>query len=142
MLLKRKIGPISWAIEAVVEAVLLGRGGDSLTRCHGSRNCGQFFFEMATIFATIGPRLRHDRAAIGPRSRRDRATIVVLVIRRPPFDQLEAIPPRKLLDRGSIAPRSRFDQTAIAEFFHKTSEPSDEVSGEWTVRSRSSGICF
>ena len=30
LLLKGKIGPISWVIGAVVEAVLLGRGSDSL----------------------------------------------------------------------------------------------------------------
>ena len=36
--LKREIGPKSWAIEAVVGVVLLGRGGDSLGRCRGSRN--------------------------------------------------------------------------------------------------------
>ena len=68
--------------------------------------------------ATIGPRSGHDRAAIGPRSGSgsfdDRLHFIV-----------EAIPPRSLSDRGSIAPRSRLDRTAIVEFFHAVSAPSD-----------------
>ena len=62
---KEKISPISWVIEAVVEAVLLGRGGDSFGRCRGSRICGQF----ASIFASKRPQF-------SPRSGHDRATIV------------------------------------------------------------------
>ena len=30
-------------------------------------------------------------------------------------------------DRGSIVPRSRFDRTAIMEFFHEASPPSDQA---------------
>ena len=75
----------------------------------------QFSFEMATNFATIGPR-----------SCRDGATIVVVIIRRSPFSRLEKILLRKLPDHGSIAPRSWLDRTAIVEFFHESSGPSDE----------------
>ena len=37
MLLKGKLGPILRAIEAIVGAVLRGRGSDSLARCRGSQ---------------------------------------------------------------------------------------------------------
>ena len=82
----------------------------------------EFCFVKATNFGTIGPR-----------SRRDRATIYVLVARLSASDRLEAIPLLKLPDRGSIAPRLRFDRTAIAEFFHWPSAPSDQSSGYWTI---------
>ena len=55
-------------------------------------------------------------------------------------DESAPIPRYNLLDRGSIAPRSRFDRTAIVEFFHNPSTPSDRASGNWRVtiaRSRS-----
>ena len=141
MLLKGKFGPILRPFDAIVEAVLLGRGGDSLGQCRGSRICGQF----ASIFASKRPRFLprsgHDRATIGSRSGHDRGLIVTLGLRRLPSDPVEAIPRRKLPDRGSIAPRSRFDRTAIVEFFHESFRPSDGASGDWTVRSRSSSIC-
>ena len=35
-------------------------------------NSPQFFASKTTIFATIGPRSRHDRVTIGPRSWVDR----------------------------------------------------------------------
>ena len=60
---KEKISPISWVIEAVVEAVLLGRGSDSLGRHRGfpigMERAGiwlQISLKKTTIFATIGPR--------------------------------------------------------------------------------------
>ena len=74
--LKGKLGPILRLFDAIVEAVLLGRGSDSLGRCRGSWICGKF----ASIFASKGPRSRHDRATIAPRSGHDRASIVILVI--------------------------------------------------------------
>ena len=111
MVLKRKLGRRSWAMEAIVEAVCKGRGSGSLGRRRSSwidhelvTNLLQFSFEMATNFATIGPRSRHDRA-----------TILVLVIRLSPSDRLEKISLRQLLDYG-----------AIAEFFHASSGLSDE----------------
>ena len=67
----------------------------------------------------------HDRATIGPRSGRDRGAIEVLVSCRSFSNRLETIASRKLHDRGSIVRRLRFDQTAIVEFFHEASLPSD-----------------
>ena len=106
MLLKRGIGPESWAVEAVVGAVLHGRESASLGRTRSSHVGRKFRFEFAPISHHFG----HDRATIGPRS---------------PSDRLAAIPPRHPSDRGLIAPRSRFDRTAIVEFFHDRSAPSD-----------------
>ena len=80
---------------------------------------------LAVNSASFSLRIAVYLATIGPRSRRDRATIVVLAVRRSPFDRLATITPRQPSDRGSIAPRSRFDRTAIVEFFHDRSAPSD-----------------
>ena len=121
MLLKREIGP-------KIVANWSGRGGwfmasweRFLGGCRGFTSKVhrlQFRGWIAIILATIGPRSGHDRAAIGPRSGSgsfdDRLHFIV-----------EAIPPRLLSDRSSIAPRSRFDRTAIVEFFHVVSAPSD-----------------
>ena len=49
MLLKREIGPESWAVEVVVGAVWHGRGSGSLGRRRSSRIC----HELATIFASF-----------------------------------------------------------------------------------------
>ena len=64
MLLKGKLGLILRPFDAIVEAVLRGRGSDSLGRCCGSRICSKF----ASIFASKRPRSRHDRATIVRRS--------------------------------------------------------------------------
>ena len=103
----------------------------SWERFLGAMSWLQFPSESASISLPNSHHFSHDRA-----------TIVVQIVRRSLSARMAAIPPRKLPDRGSIAPRWRFDQTAIVEFFHETSEPSDDASGEWTVRSRSSGIHF
>ena len=68
MLLKREIGPKSWAIEAVVGAVLQGRGSDSLGRIRNSHIGREFRFE----FAPNSHHFSHDRATIAPRSGHDR----------------------------------------------------------------------
>ena len=47
MVLKRKLGPKTWAMEAIMEAVCKGRGSGSLGRRRSSRIC----HELATIFA-------------------------------------------------------------------------------------------
>ena len=80
---------------------------------------------LAVNSASFSLRIAVYLATIGPRSRRDRATIVVLAVRRSPSDRLATITPRQPFDRGLIAPRSRFDRTAIVEFFHDRSAPSD-----------------
>ena len=70
---KEKISPISWVIEAVVEAVLLVRGSDSLGRHRGfpiSMEWAGIWLQISLkktmIFATIGPWSGHDRVTIGP----------------------------------------------------------------------------
>ena len=45
---KGKISPKSWAIEAVVGAVLRGRGSDSFGRLRSSRIRGEFFLKLAS----------------------------------------------------------------------------------------------
>ena len=73
MVLKRKLGPKTWAMEAIMEAVCKGRGSGSLGRRRSSRIC----HELATIFcfilATIIAAVDHDRTTIGRRSGVDRA---------------------------------------------------------------------
>ena len=138
MVLKRKLARRSWPIEAVVEAVWPSHGSDSLGRHRGFPIGLKYVWiwlqsglKKTTFSATIGPRswVNHDpkSPSIACRSR---------------GDESPTIPRRNLLDRGSIAPRSRIDRAEIVEFFHDVLPPSDEASGEWTVRSRSSGIPF
>ena len=104
MLLKEKLGPILRRFDAIVEAVLLGRGSDSLGRCRGSRICGQFASIFASKRPRFSPRSGHDRSTIRSRSGHDRGLIVTLGLCRSPSDPVEAIPRRKLPDRGLIAP--------------------------------------
>ena len=59
-------------------------------------------FRLATIFATIAPRLGHDRALI-----------VVLVSSRPLSDPVATISRRNFHDRGSIGPRSWSSSTCL-----------------------------
>ena len=95
-------------------------------------NSASFSLRIAVYLATIRPRSRHDRA-----------TIVVLAVRRSPSDRLAAITPRQPSDRGSITLRSWFDRTAIVEFFHDRSAPSDDASGaRMATIARSSGNRF
>ena len=68
MLLKREIGPESWAIEAVVGAVLHGRESASLGRTRSSHIGRKFRFEFAPNSHHFG----HDRATMAPRSGHDR----------------------------------------------------------------------
>ena len=49
MVLKRKLGPKTWAVEAIMDAVCMGRGSVSLGRRRSSRIC----HELATIFASF-----------------------------------------------------------------------------------------
>ena len=96
---------------------------------------------------------------------------MVLGFRRSSSNQVGAIPPRKTWDRGLIAPRSGLDRGSIGprswgsslfclrrpmtkqldgrsrltDPVHRdrdVDQPSDEASGEWTVRSRSIGLSF
>ena len=92
LVLKREIGPKSWAIEAVVGAVFQGRGSDSLGRIRSSHIGREFRFE----FAPNSHHFSHDRA-----------TIVVLAVRRSPS-------PRRRGDSTTFALRSRLDRAAIA----------------------------
>ena len=78
----------------------------------------QFDGTLALISLQKEPQSCHDRATIARRS-----WCRCSNVHRPMI--VEVIPRRKLHDRGSIAPRSRFDRTAIVEFFHESSKPSD-----------------
>ena len=91
-------------------AVLHGRESASLGRTQSSHVGHKFRF----VFAPNSHLFGHDRA-----------TIVVLAVRRSPSDRLATITARQASDRGSITPRLRFDRTAIVEFFHDRSAPSD-----------------
>ena len=124
MLLKRELGPKSWAVEAVVGAVLHGRESASLGRTQSSHVGRKFRFVFAPnsrLFghdrATIGPRSGHDRATIGPRSGHDRTAIGPRSWSWPSVDRpligwqrlLHVNPPiavRSRRDRGLIGPRS------------------------------------
>ena len=85
---------------------------------------------------------RHDRATIGPRSGVNRDARASSIACRLMGDESPPIPRQNLLDHGSITPRSRLDRAEILEFFHDVPPSSDEALGEWTVRSRSSGLSF
>ena len=110
MLIKREIGPESWAIEAIVEALCKGCGSGSLGR---GRSFG-IGYELAAIFLQSrlkgGHDFRHDR----PRSRHDRASIVLQILQQLLSDDHGLIPRRMVCDRGLIAPQSRLDRAAIA----------------------------
>ena len=106
MLLKREIGPESWAIEAIVEALCKGHGSGSLGR---DRSFG-IGYELATIFLQSslkgGQDFRHDR----PRSGHDRASIMLQILQQLLFADRGLIPRRMVCDRGSIAARSDRDR--------------------------------
>ena len=115
----------SWPIEAVVEVVSWLRGSDSVGIGRG--------FNSATIWTGFSGGFSVNFTSKAPRLGHDRASIVVLGLRRSSSARMAAIPPRMLPNRGSIAPRSRLDRTAIVEFFHNSSTPSDRSSGDWRV---------
>ena len=113
MLLKREIGPKSWAIEAVVGTVLQGRGSNSLWRIRSSHIGREFRFE----FSPNSHHFSHDRATIEPRSGHDRTTIRPRSWSWPSVDRRRIewrrfhhvnspIAARSHRDRGSIGPRS------------------------------------
>ena len=79
--LKRKIGSISWVIGAVVEAICKGRGSGSLGRLRSSRNCDEFFLNLASISLHKNSRSGHDRASI-----------VIPELSRSSSDPIEVIP--------------------------------------------------
>ena len=72
---KEEIGPNSWAVVAILEAVFKRRGGDSLGMGRdfkSATNRLDFSFNFASHFPRFLPlflpRSRHDRIAIGRRS--------------------------------------------------------------------------
>ena len=115
--LERKLGSKTWAMEAIMEAVLWRRGSDSVGIDRG--------FNSATNRCEFGFNLASKWPQFGQRSGHNCATIVVLILRRSPADRLEMIQHPKFHDHGSIAPRSQFDRTTIVEFFHKSRKPSN-----------------
>ena len=64
---KEYIGPNSWVIGAVVEAICKGRGSSSLGRRRSSRIWGK----LISILASNVPRSCHDQATIAPWSGHD-----------------------------------------------------------------------
>ena len=111
--LKGKLGLILRPFDAIVEAVLRGRGSDSLGRCHGSRICGKF----VSIFASKGPRSGHDRAAIGPQSCIDRDPGHQLIKWGYCRSNFALKEPWSRLDRTTIAVRSRHDRGVLPRVF-------------------------
>ena len=69
-------------------------------------------------------------ASIAPQSGHDRASIVLSILNQRPSDD-------RGVDSTMKEPRSRLDHTAIVEFFHEPSQPSDgdQVRNAWS-RSR------
>ena len=115
--LKGKLAQRSWAIEAVVEAVLRGRGSDYLARCRGFnsaanplRFCFQKHHDRATIAFNFASKRSHDRFNFAS----TRSAI-----------QLESCAVHRGLDSTMEEPRSRFDRTAIVEFFRESFKPTD-----------------
>ena len=98
MLLKREIGPESWAVEAVVGAVLHGRESASLGQTQSSHVGRKFRFE----FALNSHHLGHDRATMWSWPSVDRRLI--------DWQRFPHVNPpiaaRSRRDRGSIGPRS------------------------------------
>ena len=64
MVLKRKLGPKTWAMEAIMEAVCKGRGSGSLGRCRSSRICHDFLLHFSHDYRRRRSRSDHDRASI------------------------------------------------------------------------------
>ena len=124
MLLKRKLGPKTSAIEAVVGVVWRRRGNESL----GAASWLQFHEKSALIGLQIslqkGHDFRHNRAAIGLRSGVDRGV------------RASSITFWSMGDKSAPeSPRSRLDRAAIVEFFHAVPPPSDCALTGWTPRS-------
>ena len=114
MVLKRKLGPESWPLEAVVGVGWRRRGSGSL----GVASWLQFREKIRAIWASNQPpkrpRFPPRLTTISARSGFDRASIVLLKLHRSASARAGSIPRHNVCDRGSIAPRSRLDRAAIA----------------------------
>ena len=121
MLLKREIGPKSWVIETIVEAVCCRRGGDSFGLSRGLNSATNrlvFSFNFASDLPCFRNDFLHDSATIRSQFHIHRGVRASSIACRSMGDKSAPIPRQDLLDRGSIAPRSRLDHAAIVEFFH------------------------
>ena len=108
MLLKREIGPKSWVIETIVEAVCCRRGGDSFGLSCGFNSATNrlvFSFNFASDVPRFRRDFRHDSATIGSRSGVDRGVKASSIACRSMGEKSVPIPRQDLLDRGSITPR-------------------------------------
>ena len=102
-----------------------------------------FRFNRSHDRATIRPWSDHDRATIGRRSWCWCSIDRRLMKWEGSIVWFRAEGGWSLLDRGAIAVRSRFDRTAIVEFFHEPSKPSDrEESPPPAVRSMKIAIAM
>ena len=75
MLLKRELGPKSWVMETIMEAVCCRPGGDSFGLGRGLNSATNrlvFSFNFALDLPRFRRDFRHDRATIGSRSGVDR----------------------------------------------------------------------
>ena len=119
MLLKRKLGPKSWVMETIVEAVCCRRGGDSFGLGRGFNSATNrlvFSFNFASDLPRFRRDFRHDRATIGSRSGVDRGVRASSIACRSMGDKFALIPRQDLLDHATIV-----------EFFHEIPPPSDEA---------------
>ena len=123
---KEKLGPKSWMMEAIVEAVCCRRGGDSFGLSRGfnsATNRLMFSFNFASDLLRFRRDFRDDRATIRSRSGVNCGVRASPIARRSMGDQSAPIPRHLRLDRGSIA-----------EFFHASSGPSDEDRSLMKIR--------
>ena len=117
MVLKRKLGPKTWAMEAIMEAVCKGRGSGSwgdVVAPGFATNWPRFLLHFSHDYRRSRSRSDHDRASIGRRSCSISSISSRSIV-------VESIPQQMECDCGSIAPRSRPDRAAIVGFFHDSS---------------------
>ena len=119
--LKGELARRSWAIDVFVGAES-GRRGSGL---HWAALWLQIRDESAWISLQKEPRSWHDRAMIRPRSDVDRGPGSRSAAVRSGWSDSAMKDVRSRLDQGAIMARSRLDRTAIVEFFHDLSAPSD-----------------
>ena len=123
MVLKRKLGPKMWAIEAVVGVVWRRRGNESL----GAASWLQFHEKSARIGLQISlqeghdfrhdrPRSRRDRALIGRRSCSRRSRKCRKIATKRIRDESCKIAVQSRHDRGSISARSHRDHRVLPRF--------------------------
>ena len=95
MLLKRELGPKSWVMETIMEAVCCRCGGDSFGLGRGFNSATNrlvFSFNFASDLPRFRRDFRHDRATIGSRSGVDRGVRASSIACRSMGDKSTLIP--------------------------------------------------